>query len=266
MSHKSVPILFVLLAIFLALGACAPIPAQVMAPSPAPAASALAAPALASPEVAPSGTAPEATPVVATAKPSAGPSITAPAPAAPEEPVTQIPATCYREGLLTYVERGTRICFAYPQGFALASAQGLYAAGSQVQAELRGPALDPSPDPLRASLAVVMEDAAPGVTLEEAVDSYPASLGGPLEHLRRWPLTAARQPAVRLDGVPGRPTATGILLLRGGKLYRLRVAPDLSFEKAKDEMSRLIEAVTSSFGFLPASGQEAQGGTTTRAS
>ncbi len=353
-----------------------------------------------------------------------------------DEPVQQIPSNCYREGLLTYVDREAQICFAYPQGFALGGAQGAFAAGSQARAELRGPAigagpeplfarlsvdfepyqgvdlpqfvdemikrdvpaelvgkverrqetwaghaaevlepwpgqlssrivvvdaaplgfdvltfwpsfkgatsqpgadalkaeadmealyeivagsfatlpppgvpiapearvdlpksclvsgqplyidadqgycmaltpemrakreengsvgfygpaLDQSPDPLRVSLGVTVEPVAKGAALDKTVETYLASLGELGQQVKRAGLTLGGEPAVRLDGIPGRPSAIEVLALHEGKLAWLRFAPDLSFEKSQTEVEALVQAVTSSFGFLPGRDQTA---------
>jgi hypothetical protein len=350
---------------------------------------------------------------------------------APEdEPIQSIPAACYRPGLLTYVNRDLGLCFAYPQGYALAGSEGLFAAGSQAQAELRGPAAGSGPEPLFARLSldfqpyqgtdlaayvdemikrdvpvdqaaalartqatwgghaaevlepwpgqlsgrVVVVDVAPagyhllyfwpsfagaaeqpgadarqaqenmealyeivaetfstlpppgvpmdpasridlpesclvngqplyidpdagyclaltpemtagetggsvkfsgpapddgsaagrmefGLAVEDAdesaaldklVDDYVATLGEQADAAGREPVTVGGGPAVRLDGLPGVPGASEVLALHGGKLYRLRFTPGAGSGNAEERLAALVQAVTTSFGFLPA--------------
>ena len=162
-----------------------------------------------------------------------------------------LPANCYREGLPTYLSRAQGICFAYPQHFAL----GEPATG---QADIVGPALDASPDPLRATLTLQVRPAA-ARSLSDLVASYALETGTAPE-TRPSDVTLDGEPGKLLEPVMGRPNTRSVLLVHAGQLYVLSFAPSLKdslpaqqsgvWTTGERDMRALFEIATDSFAFL----------------
>lgn len=133
-------------------------------------------------------------------------------------------------------------CLALPQGFAL-GAQG---DGSLV---INGPALDQSPEPVRASLSVTVKPAE-GKTLAEIVDAYVDTLPPTETPVQRTETSLGGEPAIRLDGVPSRGGTTEIMAVHNDNLYSLAFQPDpQGVMEAAEDWQRLFELATSTFTF-----------------
>lgn len=191
--------------------------------------------------------------VLPTAVPSAAATpAAADSPAAPPQDTFSLPAICYREGLPTYIDRMAGFCFAFPQSFAL----GEFNPG---QPAVLGPALDSSPDPLRATLTYQVKPAA-GMSLPNHLAAYALETGTSPETLL-GELTLGAEAAKVMDPVRGRPNARVVLVLHGDNLYILSFAPTLkdtpppqqsdAWKKGQQDMEALYGTVTGSFGFLP---------------
>jgi hypothetical protein len=185
---------------------------------------------------------------------------------APVEPGQQLPGRCYREGLLTYVDRDRDICFAYPQGFAFAGAEGDYAAGSQHLAELRGPAIGSGPEPLFARLSLDFQPYR-GVDLGPYVDAMierdvPADFAAKVE---RTQATWGGHGAEVLEPWPGQLSSRVVIVDAAPAGYHLlyfwpsfkdtasgKIGADAA--RAQADMNALYEIVSETFATLsPAS-------------
>lgn len=169
-----------------------------------------------------------------------------PPPGVPISPDTRIdlPKSCLVAGRPLYVDSAAGYCFAVtPEVMARRNADG--AVG------FYGPALDDSVAPLRVEFGLTVSDAK-DATLDEAVETLTAEFGQLPQPVDRQEVTVAGEPAVRLDGTPGRPTGIAVLMLHDGRLFQFRFTPDLSFEKSRDATIAPVDLVLGSFGFLPA--------------
>jgi len=67
-------------------------------------------------------------------------------------------------------------------------------------------------------------------------------------------MTVGGQPAVLLEGVPGRGMSRDVLMLHNGTLYHFKFQPDVQApDKAAPDVEALFKAVTYSFALVPAS-------------
>jgi hypothetical protein len=177
----------------------------------------------------------------------------------------QLPARCYREGLLTHVDRDAALCFAYPPSFSTGGPDGPYSAGSLAAVELRGPAHGAGPEPLFARLSVEFLPYQ-GVDLAPFVDEMikaevPAGFaqiertqaewaGHGVEILEPWPgqLSARR---VIIDASPA-----GYHVLTFWPVFDDTPGDKLTEEaiKAQEDMEALFAAVSETFATLPPPG------------
>jgi hypothetical protein len=148
-------------------------------------------------------------------------------------------------------------CFLYPERFQAVIPEGTIDAVGMVV----GPALDASPDPLRAILVI---EARPAEELDLAAAT--AALleefeGMPGVTLRQRPFELGGAPAVLLEGVPGRGGSRDILTVRDGVRLRLLFMPDPAvFPTVQPDLDALFATVTQSFTFLAAPGGASQHG------
>jgi hypothetical protein len=144
-------------------------------------------------------------------------------------------------------------CFRYPEKFQAVIPEGtIDAVGSVV-----GPALDASPDPLRATLMIVAVSAA-GQDLKTATqDVLDEFKGMPGVSIRQRPFDLGGVPAVLLEGVPGRGGSRDIVAVQNGYRLRLLFMPDPSgFPQVKSDLDALFDAVTESFTFMTVPGAQ----------
>jgi hypothetical protein len=140
-------------------------------------------------------------------------------------------------------------CFRYPDRFQAVIPEGTIDAVGMVV----GPALDASPDPLRATLLVEAKPAE-GLDLAGATAALLDEFAGmPGVTISQQPIDLGGAPAVLLEGVPGRGGSRDILTVRDGVRLRLLFMPDpAGFPTAKPDLDELFAAVTQSFTFLAA--------------
>ncbi len=191
---------------------------------------------------------PESTAVV---QPAVQPTAPPPQAEGPEANTVVLPASCYREGLPSYIDQKAGFCFAYPQGFSLGQM-------NPGQTAIVGPALDKSADPLRASLTVQVRPAA-GKSLPDLLTIYAVETGSSIE-TPLTEITVDGEPAKVQDPVKGRPNARAALVLHKGNLFILSFAPSVKdtpasqqtavWKQGQKDMQALYEIVTSSFAFL----------------
>lgn len=190
--------------------------------------------------------------VIPTAVPSATvipPASDTRAPTAPDTII--LPANCYRQGLPTYINREAGLCFAFPQKFTV----GEFNPGEPA---ILGPALDSSPDPLRATLTVQAKPAA-GTSLADHLSSYALETGTSPESVS-GEITIGGETGKVMDPVKGRPNARAVLVLHGDNLYVLSFAPTLKdtpaaqqtdvWKRGQQDMEALYTIVAGSFAFL----------------
>lgn len=188
-------------------------------------------------------------------------------PVAPEdEPVQSVPAVCYREGLLTYVNRDLGLCFAYPGGYAFAGPDGPYAAGSQAKAELRGPATGSGPEPHFARLSLDFQPYQ-GIDLAPFVDELikrdvPADLAATV---KRTQTTWGGHGAEVLEPWPGQLSSRLVVVDNTPAGYHLlyfwpsfadagagKVGADA--QQAQKDIEALYKTVSETFATLPPPG------------
>jgi hypothetical protein len=162
---------------------------------------------------------------------------------------SDLPLTCQVTDLNVFIERAAGFCFAYPLHFGLGE-------DPSDRPDVIGPALDDSPDPLQASLAIDLRPVPAGSDLTALVDAFLASLGELPWTVAREPLTVGGEPAEVLEPVPVLGSARVVLLLHGNSLFTLSFHP-VDFEVAKPDLEALYQTVTGSFAFLPYPGEAA---------
>ena len=148
------------------------------------------------------------------------------------------------DGLSVYTSQTDGYCFAYPQHFELE----LSKIGQPV---VRGPALDKSPDPIRATLVIEAEVAVRDKGLAQIVDGYLSQFDGmTVPAITRTSLTLGGEPAEMLEVVPGREGSREVFALRNGELFHLMFMPSVrDFPAAQADVESLFQAVVGSWKF-----------------
>lgn len=133
-------------------------------------------------------------------------------------------------------------CFALPQGFMLLP-QGDGSIG------VYGPALDSSPDPVRATLNVSVKPAN-GQTTQEIVDAYVKELPQTGTPVKQSEVVLGGPTAIKLENVPSRGGSTQVMSVFAENLYDLNFQPDpAGFPQAAADLTRLYDTVMGSFTF-----------------
>lgn len=135
-------------------------------------------------------------------------------------------------------------CFTYPARF-----------GDPMQSLneliLSGPALDKSPDSLRTTLTVAVQDAG-GQSLTALAEAYAKQatvVGGPA--IERATINLGGVQAEELRNVPGRGGSREILAVQNGRYYRLSLTPwPEGFPQVQADVDALYQAVLDSFTFM----------------
>jgi inhibitor of cysteine peptidase len=179
----------------------------------------------------------------------------------PTEPVddglglAEIPLSCLSgdENRAPYINLAGGYCLQYPARFLVGDVypQGPGGGGPQESiAAFYGPRLDNSMEPVRASLSIVVEGRDDGRTLDEwaaqATGEFP---GMPIT---RTETTFAGQPALLLEGMPGRTVNNQLFVIHNGRVYHLTLYPvDPALPQAMPDVDEVWTVVTESFTFLP---------------
>lgn len=191
-------------------------------------------------------------PVQATHEPATPtPEIFMPLDPSPTPSGSTLPLTCQVTDLQVYVNEAGGYCFAYPAGFEAE----VSAAGDEM-VNILGPALDNSPEPLRASLVIEVQPVLEGSDLAGLVSAYLSqavlqNLPTPIEQSS---MILGGEAAERLDGVPGRLSSRVVMALHGETLFMLRFHPT-DAEAAAADLEALFQTVSGSFAFLSAGPQ-----------
>jgi hypothetical protein len=180
-----------------------------------------------------------------------------------------LPPVCLQEGLATYFNLETGICFALPHGFAVADP-------AQLVGTITGQPAGQGPEPLFASLTVEVKPAE-GKELATLVDEHLAQYSEIPVDITRTPITFAGAAAEVLDPVPGRLSSRQIVVSHGPeKFYILTLWPSFADtpaeqvnaegQQAEADVDRLYEALLAGFAFLPPEGVPIADGVTVRQS
>ncbi len=212
----------------LAFTACSPQPTPTPLPSPTPLPTntpLATATALPTPTLRPS---PTVTPTVA---------------AVPTTDVNTVPSSCRVVGQPLFVDSKNHYCLAFPIQFKPGEA-------APGHPELVGPALDSSPDPVRATMTLDVTPMTTTVTLKQAVDKFIQAQPKAQPAITRKSITLGGESAEVLENVPARLASRNVLVLRNNVLYNFWFQP-LGVQKAQSDLEAVYKAVTASFAFLP---------------
>lgn len=168
---------------------------------------------------------------------------TATPPPLPTDPVASLPLRCRVEGQMGYADPNDKYCLSFPPRFKPRSL-----APGRVDISTAAP--EQSVEPVSAILTIEVKSIKPGTTLKQAVDAFVNEQPKAKPAITRQVITLGRQPAERLENVPGRLAARNILLVHGDKLYNLSVQP-LGNSKVQPDVDALYNALLASFSFLP---------------
>jgi hypothetical protein len=155
-----------------------------------------------------------------------------------------LPASCQpHDNLSPYLDPGGRYCLLFPSYFRIGDV-------TMDRAVLYGPPLDPSLEPVMASLGVSVVGPAGGRSLQAVVDAYVAenALG---QAVTRSEIVLSNEPAIVVEGLPGRTGHWQALAVHGDTVYQLSLAPkDEQFPQAAGDVEAVWGAVSASFTFL----------------
>ena len=171
-----------------------------------------------------------------------------------------LPPSCQpRSGqAAVYSDRQHGFCFLYPANF---REDAIDPGQINVTGVIAGPALDSSPDPLRATLLleIVLDD---NQDLKAAVEELTREFQGqPGVSITEKPFDLGGVPAALLEGVPGRGGSKDVVAVQNGFRFRLLFMPDpkQGFPAVEPDMQSLFDAVTQSFTFFNPEVTESQG-------
>jgi hypothetical protein len=196
--------------------------------------------------VPPQTTGPETAPTLMSEPLTPTPEIFSALAPSPTPPDSALPLTCQVTDLGVYINHEWGYCFAYP---------GIFTLDESLDAEgvitLYGPALEDNADPVRVSLEVTAQLVPPGSTLTPLVDAYMNLFPDPAWQIRREPARLGSEPAEMLQPIPGLLSSRVLLAVHENTLFTLRFHPS-DIEFAKPGLEELVQTVTGSFAFLPA--------------
>jgi len=163
----------------------------------------------------------------------------------PEVNNLELPVSCVVPGQALYVNTNDNYCFAFPGRFTMMRE----ATG---QPGLYGPALDQSPDPVRVTMGLVVEVAAKDRALDQIAGDMLAEYGKMnIPPVKSSSITLAGQPAILMEGVPGRGMSRDVLMLHSGTLFHFIFQPDVQApDKAAPDLEAVYKAVISSFSLM----------------
>jgi hypothetical protein len=167
--------------------------------------------------------------------------------------MAEIPGSCLSgdENRAPYINLAGGYCLQYPVRFRVSDvdSQG-EGAGPQSIASFIGPPLDNSIEPLQAGLGIVVEAGSDGRTLEEWVAQAMGAFPGMA--ITRTETTFAGEPAVLLEGMPGRALNNQLFAIHNERVYHLTLHPvDPAFPQVTPDVNEVWAMVMESFTFLP---------------
>jgi hypothetical protein len=155
-----------------------------------------------------------------------------------------LPASCQpHDNLSPYLDPGGRYCLLFPSYFRIGDV-------TLDRANFYGPPLDPSLEPVMASLGVSVVGPAGGRSLTEVVEAYVAenALG---QAVTRSEIVLSNEPAIVVEGLPGRTGHWQAFAVHGDTVYQLSLAPkDEQFPQAAGDVEAVWGAVSTSLTFL----------------
>jgi hypothetical protein len=151
------------------------------------------------------------------------------------------------EGREAYVHAEAGYCLQYPSEYTLqehASSQPAYV-GQVANLEVERPLY-------RVGLAVEVSPVAAGSELDERVDAFLSRFDDQAGVIRREPGRLGGEPAVIVEGSPGREGEREVFALHENRLYHLSFVPSSTdFEQALADLEALFWIVSGSFSYLP---------------
>lgn len=163
-----------------------------------------------------------------------------------------LPSTCRQgeEGRPPYVNYTAGYCLQYPASFHVGDVLPEGAPNAEDILGIYGPAYDDSLEPLRAGMSIVVVGPAEGRTLQQVVEEAVVSAGSEAEIARR-PAELGDEPAVILDGMPGRTQNRKMYAIHEDRVYEVTVYPTGDeFPEVAGDVALVWQAVLSSFTFL----------------
>lgn len=203
-----------------------------------------------SPTLSPSATATEPA-RTATATQTAVPTMR-PTAAEMEQATLTVPSQCLPEQgeRFPYVNHTAGYCLQYPSSFDIADVFPEGAPNVENILGIYGPAHDASLEPLRAGMNVVVVGPADGRTLQQVVDEAVAS-AGPDAEITTLPAELDGEPAMILEGMPGRTENRQLLTIHEERVFQLTVYPTGDdFPEVADEVELVWQTALDSFAFL----------------
>jgi hypothetical protein len=178
----------------------------------------------------------------------------------PTEPVddqlglAEIPLSCLSgdDSRAPYINLAGGYCLQYPAHFQVGDVypQGPGAGPQESIAAFYGPRLDNSMEPVRASLSIVVEGRDDGRSLDDWASQATADFPG--MPITRTETTFAGEPALLLEGMPGRFLNTQLFFIHNGRVYDLTVYPvDPALPQVMPDVNEVWTMVMESFTFLP---------------
>lgn len=170
--------------------------------------------------------------------------------------VLQIPANCLPSAAdrVSYFNMLDGYCLVYPVTFQVGD---LFTG----RANFYGPALTPGPEPVQASLSILVEGSANGRSVTQVIDELTAADVAAGLTINRVPFTFGGQPAEIVDGLPGRVGTRQIYTVYNDTIYHATLAPvDPAFAQAVPDVEAIWQSVAASFTFLSPAFGEALGG------
>jgi hypothetical protein len=161
-------------------------------------------------------------------------------------PPPPLPAACAAPGpvFIAYFNLADGYCLLHPAHFRVRNLN------SRILS-LSGPPLDYNPDPVGASLSILIEDAAGGRTLAQVVDEYLLQLGRGAPAVRASAVLAGEAAEI-VEGAPGRTGAREAFVIHNDAVYHLSAYPlDDAFPQSRADVETVWQAVSLSFTFLP---------------
>jgi hypothetical protein len=161
-------------------------------------------------------------------------------------PAFVLPASCLPSSpdLSPYVDPGGRYCVQFPAAFRIGDV-------TLDRVNFYGPPLDPSIEPVFASLSIAVEGPAAGRSLAQVVDEYVMANAQGVTVMRR-PVTLGGEPAELVEGLPGRTLSWQVFVVRADTVYHFSLAPvDPALPQAQPDVDAAWQAAQASFTFLP---------------
>jgi hypothetical protein len=168
--------------------------------------------------------------------------------------LAEIPLSCVSGDAtrVPYVNLSGGYCLQYPTRFRVSDVypQGTGAGPQESIANLIGPPLDNSIEPLQAGLSIVIEGRNDGRTLDDWANQVTADFPG--IPITRTETTFAGEPALLLEGMPGRTLNNQLFVIHNDRLYHLTLHPvDPAFPQVMPDVNEVWAMAQESFTFLP---------------